>query len=226
MDSEMAEVKRRAYDSTGRLERARANRRAMLDAAIELLEQQGYAETTLAQIAQRSGLSAPAAYKAFGNKPGMVKAAFDYAAAGDDDPTPVPQRERTRRILAEPNPVIKLEIYTEGMVERLARLARLQLLARVAASVDTQMQPVWQEMSDGRLRGMAIIAANLAEGGHLRADVDEEEARDVLWTYNSPELYELLVLTRGWESSRYRDWALRALINALLPDGIPPVETH
>ncbi|MGN6162352.1 MAG: TetR/AcrR family transcriptional regulator [Marmoricola sp.] len=214
----MTDVKKRPYDSPARREQARANRRAMLEAAIALLVEQGYAATTLAEVAEHSGLSAPAVYKAFGNKPTLVKAAFDYAAAGDDDPTPVPQRDRAARILAEPDPVTKLEIYTEGMLERLERVARLQLIARAAAAGDAEVERVWQEMSEARLRGMAIIAANLAEGGHLRDGVDQDEARDVLWTYNSPELYELLVLRRGWNGSRYRDWVLAALVGALLPD--------
>jgi hypothetical protein len=44
-----------------------------------------------------------------------------------------------------------------------------------------------------------------------------DEARDLLWTYNSPELYELLVLRRGWTPQRYGRWLADALTAALLP---------
>ena len=44
-----------------------------------------------------------------------------------------------------------------------------------------------------------------------------DEARDLLWTYNSPELYELLVLQRGWTPQRYGRWLADALTAALLP---------
>ena len=72
MDSNrsMASVKRRSYDASRRQERALTNRKAMLDAAIELLVEQGYADTTLALVAKRAGVAAPTVYKAFGNKPG------------------------------------------------------------------------------------------------------------------------------------------------------------
>ena len=42
------------------------------------------------------------------------------------------------------------------------------------------------------------------------------QARDVLWTYHAPELYELLVLERGWSATRYGKFVTRALCDALL----------
>lgn len=214
----MADVKRRRYDASRRQEHASANRRTMLDAAIELLVERGYGETTLALVAERAGVAAPTAYKAFGNKPGMVKAAFDYAAAGDNEPTPIYQRERATRILSEPNPVQKLKIYTDGLLGTLTRSARLQLIARAAAEVDPEMAEIWEHMTSRRLIGMGVIATNLAEGGHLRRGLSNRAAQDILWAYTSPELYQLLVLTRGWSGPRYRDWIFRSLVDALLPD--------
>jgi hypothetical protein len=41
-------------------------------------------------------------------------------------------------------------------------------------------------------------------------------AADILWTYSSPELYELLVLRRGWSAERYGRYVADAMINALL----------
>ena len=44
-----------------------------------------------------------------------------------------------------------------------------------------------------------------------------DAATDVLWTYSSPELYELLVLRRGWSVERYGRFIADAMIAALLP---------
>jgi hypothetical protein len=38
----------------------------------------------------------------------------------------------------------------------------------------------------------------------------------VLWTYNSAELFQLLVLERGWSPKRYGRWIGDALIAALV----------
>ena len=37
-----------------------------------------------------------------------------------------------------------------------------------------------------------------------------------MWTYSSPELYELLVIRRGWSPERYGRFVAQALIAALL----------
>jgi AcrR family transcriptional regulator len=213
----MADVKRRQYDASRRKERARLNRRAMLDAALELLVERGYAATNLSLVAQRAGVAAPTAYKAFGNKPAMVKAAFDYAVAGNDEPTPIHQRQRATRIKAESDPVRKLERYADGLLGTLARSAPLQLAIRAAAEIDAEIAQVWDQMTTERLTGMGILADHLADGGHLRPDLSRREARDVLWAYTSPDLYQLMVLIRGWSRRRYRDWIARSLIDALLP---------
>ena len=189
----------------------------MLDAAVELLVARGFAATTLALVAERAGVASPTVYKAFGNKPGLVKAAFDYSVAGDDQPLPIHQRQRALSIRSEPDPVRKLEIYADGLLGTLTRSAQLQLAVRAAAEVDPEMKALWEQMQSVRLNGMSILAGNLAGGGHLRVGVSEAEARDVLWAYTSPELYQLMVLLRGWPGPRYRDWVARSLIDALLP---------
>jgi hypothetical protein len=53
---------------------------------------------------------------------------------------------------------------------------------------------VWQKLLDERLRGMTELVRHLRDDGHLRAGMTLQEARDVLWTYRAPELYELLVV--------------------------------
>jgi hypothetical protein len=46
------------------------------------------------------------------------------------------------------------------------------------------------------LRRMTENARRLDEGGHLRKGMTVARAAEVLWTYSSPELYELLVVGR------------------------------
>jgi hypothetical protein len=37
-----------------------------------------------------------------------------------------------------------------------------------------------------------------------------------LWTYTAIELYELLVVERGWPLDRYADWIAQAITAALV----------
>ncbi len=208
---------RRRYDATRRQEQARMTRLAVLDTARRLFLERGYAATTIAAIASDAGVSVETVYKAFGNKPGLVKAVFDVSIVGDDEPVPLMQRERVLRIREEPDPRRKLTMYGEHLAETAPRSVPVQLLIRAAAATDEGAAAVWRQMVTERLTGMTFFAEDLERGGHLRPGVSVEEARDVLWTYNSAELYDLLVLQRGWSPERYGRWVADALSAALLP---------
>jgi AcrR family transcriptional regulator len=212
------EVKaRRRYDSRRRKQQASLTRRAILGAARSLFLGRGYAATTIAAVAGAAGVSVETIYKTFGNKAGLVKGVFDVAIVGDDEPIPMLQREMVARIRAEPDPRQKLLMYGEHLAEAGPRAGALQLLIRSAAASDPDAAAVWEQMVTERLVGMTEFARHLHGGGYVRSGVSFDEARDVLWTYNSVELYDLLVLQRGWEPKRYGRWIAEALIAALLP---------
>lgn len=211
----MVDVKRR-YDGSRRQQQAAQRRLRMLAEARRLLLERGYADTTLALVADRAGVATPTAYKAFGNKAGLVKAVIDYSIAGDDDPTPLLRRERAERIRSEPDPARKIELYADGLIATLKRSGRLQLVIRMAAESQSEIRPVWKRMQQERLAGMTHLAKVFADGGHLGANVSADTARDILWAQTSPELYQLFVLERRWSLKRYRDWLVTTLTAALL----------
>lgn len=209
-------VNRRAYNSERRQEQARQTRRAVLDAARELFLEVGYAATTVPSVAARAGVSVETVYKTFGNKPGLAKAVFDVAIVGDDEPVPLLQREFVRRNLAEPDPRKKLLVYGDHLAQVAPRIGPIQLIVRAAAVADPGAADVWQQLQAERLTGMTAFARHLHDGGYLRAGVSMPEARDVLWTYNSVEIWDLLVNERGWANKRYGRWVGRQLVTALL----------
>ncbi len=209
--------RRRRYDSSRRQEQARENRRAVLEAARRMFLQRGYAATTMGAIAAEARVSVETVYKAFGNKAGLVKAVVDVAIVGDDEPLPMLQRERVRRMEVEPDPRRKLAMYGEHLAESAPRRVPVELIVRAAAASDPGAARVWEKLETERLTGMGFFARHLHEGGHLRPDVSVDEARDVLWTCNSAEVYDLLVLRRGWSPDRYGRWVADALAAALLP---------
>jgi AcrR family transcriptional regulator len=208
---------RRRYDSARRQEQARLTRRSIVEAAKSLFIERGYAATTMRAVAAGAGVSVETVYKTFGTKAGLVKAVFDVAIVGDDKPVPMLQRERVARILSQADPRRKLFMYCEHLAEAGPRAGPLQLLIRSAAAGDTEAAQVWDQMVGERLTGMTEFARHLHEGGYLRPDVSLEDARDILWTYNSVEIYDLLVLQRGWDPERYGRWVAKAMIGALLP---------
>jgi AcrR family transcriptional regulator len=217
----MAEVKAtRRYDSSRRAVQARENRAAVLAAARDLFLPGGFAATTVAAIAARAGVSVETVYKGFGGKPGLVRALCDEAFAGEG---PVPPHVRSDRMQAtEREARAILRGFGALSTEVAPRVAPIQLLARDAAAADPEMAGLYTEMQDQRLDRMTHNARNLAAAGHLRDGITVEHAGHVMWTYSSPELYELLVVRRAWPLERFGAFIADALIAALLPPGSPP----
>ncbi len=206
---------RRRYDSTRRAEQARQTRNAIIETARRLFLRDGFAGTTIAAIAAEARVSVETIYKAFGGKPGLVRAICDAALAGQG---PVPAETRSDQLqLHEPDPRRIIRGWGELTVEVAPRIAPIMLLVRSAAAADPEMAGLLAEVDAARLSRMTRNAHNLAAAGHLRPDITVEQAGEVMWTYSSPELYELLVLKRAWPAGRYGAFIAEAMIAALLP---------
>ena len=211
----MTEVKR-SYDASGRREQAQARRRAVVVAARALFERDGFRPTTIAAVAERAGVSAESIYKGFGTKAALAKAVFDFVIAGDDEPVPVWQRSEADAIRAEPDVRRKLIMYTRGLAARQQRSAKVQILIRDGGHTDESLAALWRQLLAERLTGMTMLGRHLIESGQLREGIELDEVRDILWTYTAVELYELLVLGRGWPLDRYAEWIARAVTAALV----------
>ena len=205
---------RKPYDASSRQEQARASRRHVLATAARMFMERGYSDTTVPAVARAAGVSPQNVYRAFGNKPGLLKAVFDVAMAGDDEPLAMMQREALTRVREEPDPREKLRLYGRFVTDTAPRHTPIQLLARAAAATDPEAAAIWDQLCVERLHGMTLFARGLAE--HLRDDVTVDDARDLLWTHNSPELYDLLVNARGWLPEKFGRWLSASLIAALL----------
>ncbi len=131
-------------------------------AARELLEEQGYAATTVADVARRAGVSPESVYKGFGTKAALVKEVFDVVIAGDDEPVPVAERPEARAVRDEPDVREKLRLFAAGAAERAERSARVQLVIRNGAPGDPALDELWQAVLAERLAGMTMVAQHLA----------------------------------------------------------------
>ncbi|MBJ7603899.1 MAG: TetR/AcrR family transcriptional regulator [Candidatus Dormibacteraeota bacterium] len=216
MDPISAAVKTgRRYDASRRQRQALLNREAVLEAARRLFLADGYGPTTIAAIAAAADVSVETVYKGFGGKPGLVRAIWSRGLAGSG---PVPAWERSdemQSLEADPRRVILN--WGRFMIEVAPAVAPVLLLIRDAAAADAEMAALLQEVDQARLVRMEENARRLHGRGGFREDIGLEQATDVLWTYSSPELYELLVLRRSWPLDSYGRFVADAMIAALLP---------
>lgn len=204
----------RRYDSRRRREQAARTRQAIVEAARELFLADGYAGTTMAAIAAAADVSVETIYKAFGGKPGLVRTIVEKGLEGAG---PIPAEQRSDEMQArEQDPHRILRNWGTLVTEVAPRTAPILLLVRDAAATDPEIASLLEEVDRTRLARMERNARTLHERGDLRPDVALEQARDVLWAYSSPELYELLVVRRGWPMPRYGQFVAAGMIAALL----------
>jgi hypothetical protein len=133
---------------------------------------------------------------------------------------PVPAEQRSDHIRdTEPDPRRILTAWGAFTTELAPRAVPILALAQEAAASDPEIAALLDEISAARHQRMSVNARRLAGAGHLRPGITTGEAADILWTYSSPELYELLVTRRGWPAEQYGRFVGQALIAALLPPG-------
>ncbi|MDQ6726651.1 MAG: TetR/AcrR family transcriptional regulator [Actinomycetota bacterium] len=205
----------RGYDSTRRREQARQTRETIVDTARRLFLDAGFAPTTIAIIAAEAGVSVDTIYKGFGGKPGLVRAICEQALAGEG---PVPAEDRSDAMqAAEADPREIIRRWGGLTTEVAPRVAPIMLLVRATAASDPDMAVLQTELEAHRLDRMTTNARRLAAAGHLRPGVTAELAGEILWTYSSPALYELLVMGRRWPVDRYAAFIAEAMVAALLP---------
>ncbi len=211
------EVKsRRRYDSSGRRAQARRHRDTVLDVAQRQFLEQGYAATTVAAIAREAGVSVETIYKAFGSKAGLVRAIYERGLEGTAAVRAFERSDAMRERETDPRTIMrKWGLLT---AEVAAEVTPIRLLIRSAAATDPDMAALLRANDASRLRRMRHHARFLADRGYLRKGVTVAQATDVLWTCSSAEIYELLVLQRGWSQRRFARFASDIMIGSLLDE--------
>jgi AcrR family transcriptional regulator len=212
-------VKPRRYDGSRRREQARQTREAIIDAARRRFLDDGYTATTIASIAADAGASADTIYKSFGGKPGLIRAVCEQALTGAGS---VPAEERSDAMqAAESDPAALLRGLGRLTTEVAPLIAPLLLLLATAAEADPALAALRDDLEANRLSRMTKVARTLAGKAELRSGRTVEEAADIMWALSSPELFQLLVLRRGWRPEDYGELIGEALVGVLLePDPV------
>jgi AcrR family transcriptional regulator len=210
----------RRYDSPRRREQAAATRREILGAAQRLFEREGYATTTMAAIAREAGVALKTVYVAFETKSGLLRALWHLLLRGAADDAPMGERPWFRELMAEPDPERQVELLAENSVRVKRRAGGILEVIRSAAASDPDAAALWERIQSD-FRGIhRPVAERLGERGALRADLDVERATDLLWTLNHPDVWQLLVVRRGWSAEAYGAWFTDAVRAQVL--GLPP----
>jgi AcrR family transcriptional regulator len=196
-----------------RAARTRATRRRIVDAAAELFVVEGYAATTLEQVAARAGVAVQTVYFHFGNKRTVLKEAVDVAAVGDDEPVAMLDRPWLEEARTERDPRRVLELWTAYGRSVMERIAPIMRVVRDATVVDPEMAAQWVMNEAETASAFRVLAEQLEAMGALRVPVDE--AVDIILVLSWLDTY-LLLMSRGWTPERWEHFVVESLTHALL----------
>lgn len=193
----------RPYRSTLREEQSRGTRRRIVDAGAELFVERGYVPTTIDAIAERAGVSRRTVFTSVGSKADILKLAFDWTLAGDDEPIAIADRPVMQRLMQADDPVEVLDGWIAMNAAIAERIATLYLVFLVAANADPDVATLLATSDGHRLDGARQVVARLAELGGLRPGLTIDEAAAMLDVLIDPMNYRRLVGTHGWTAEMY-----------------------
>jgi TetR/AcrR family transcriptional regulator, regulator of autoinduction and epiphytic fitness len=217
LESEASTRSPRPYHSPRRQEQTRQTRLAILGAARPLFIQQGYAGTSMADIARAAGVSIKTVEAAFGTKARLLTALRDITIAGDDEAVPLAQRSWFKEMLDQPDPRRQLELHARNTGRIKRRTAALNEVIRRAAQVDPEIEELWQVFQNQFLADQRLVAESLASKGVLRPGLNVDAASETIRALNHPSFYYLVVHDQGWAVEYFERWLTDVLIRHLLP---------
>ncbi len=209
---------KREYDSSRRQAQAGETRRHILEAARKLFMERGYAGATAEAIAAEAGVSAQTIYAIFKNKKRMLVSLMNVSpTTGVEDPTPMPERANVQAVAQERDRHRQLEMFAQVVATNLDQAAVVSEIMSDAAKTEPDFNRILQKLNKQRLEHMTLAVQQFAANGPFRAEMDEVQARDTVWTLTSPEVFLLLTQDRGWAKEKYAQWLTDMLTRALLP---------
>ena len=203
---------RRTYTSPKRAQESEATRTYILDAACELLQDKGYPHFSVDTIAAKAGVSRATIYVHFGSKSGVLQAVArrladvalknlmpDFLAAADQAPA-------FRSVLG------RLFAFFGSYADLLRSLqAQTVYDPDYAALARGYQQEIWHNTR----RAVEWLAGDTP----LAAGWATDRAADWLWALTSFEMYDKLVIERGWPAETLVDAIMQTLAELLAGPG-------
>jgi AcrR family transcriptional regulator len=200
----------RSYYSLVRSKQADETRARIAAAARKLILSRGFEAATVEAIAREASVAVPTVYAVFGSKRRILAELVDRARFGPEFQKLIGEAETVD------DPVARLRL-TARIVRQVCDGERAELdLLRKARVVIPEIEARHEELECGRYDAQCVTVNLLLRHKLLKPGLSPQEARDLLFTFTSREMYALLVVERGWSSDHYQKWLGETLIAMLV----------
>jgi TetR/AcrR family transcriptional regulator, regulator of cefoperazone and chloramphenicol sensitivity len=203
----MSETTPRRYDSLRRQAQANETRADIANAARRLFVTQGWAATTVRDVARAAGVSVPTVYAAYKNKAGLVWALADAADLSADIPRMLDDLEAAEDAAPQ---LAAMAAYDRRLFERAGDLIAL---IREAGRTEPELADLYREARRQADQTRIQVFSSWPDGV-LRPDVPT--AVDVYAALCNIDVYTTLTVERAWPPDRVEQWWGAALARELL----------
>ena len=145
-------------------------------------------------------------FTSVGGKAAVLKLAFDWALAGDDEPVAIADRPEVRRMMQQQDPAVLLADWVAMNAAIAGRLAALHHVLVVAADADPEAAALLATTEQQRTHGARAFVTRLEAIGGLRPELDVDRATAIAELLMDPMPYRRLVLLRGWTPEEYTEY--------------------
>jgi AcrR family transcriptional regulator len=180
-------------------------KRAILEAAWDLITEAGTAEVAMAEVAKRAGVSRQTIFYAFGGRPGVLLAMVRHKDTETDHVA------RLGAIVARPDPGPEaLVAYSEVWLDYLPIIYPVGILLDAASLNDAEAAAAWNDRMVGALlRGYRHLAQTVHSSHGLPAPPDR--VAETIWALVHPTAYRRLVEDCGWSPDEFRSRQLELI---------------
>jgi AcrR family transcriptional regulator len=188
-------------------------RRDILDAALRLFAERGYARTSIADIAGEAGVAVPTVYTSVGAKRLLLRQLLDRI----DEQAGVGELAASLHKETDPAAVLSIAVHiTRQIAERSGDIIRV--LAS-AAAVETEMAETYAAGLAKHRAGARATVERLVRLNALRPERSPDGAAAIIATLTSTTVYETLTRDYGWTFDQCAQWVTDTLTAQLLAPG-------
>ncbi len=179
--------------------RSRRTREALLDAAREILERDGFHALTMGAVAHRAEVSRGAVYLHFSSRSDVVAALFDHIAAREG------LSDSLRRVRDAPDAVAALDEWAAHLARYHPRMIAVDRAITHVQHDDPDAAAHRRRVDEAQREGCTHLARRLADEGRLAEPWTVATARDMLFALISTDMIERLTVGCGWSERRLAD---------------------
>lgn len=207
---DMTKKTKRVYRSSARQRQAEDTRTRIGDAAHQLLIEKRYEGMTIDAIAQRAEVSPQTVYAVFRSKAGILAELLDRTSFGPG------YQDLTRQASECDYPPDRLKF--AARIARHVHESQLETmdLLRGVSLVTPELAKIMHDRECHRYDSQRQLIEFVRQKGWLNLGIDTTQARDILWSFTSREMYSMLVHQRKWSPDQYEKWLGDILVSHLL----------